>query len=440
VDFSTSPLPATVLAARLNLTGLATSAITGTLTVTKTGTTARTATFPDRALTVAGISGTQTLGRLADFDASGNLTDSLIQDGVTAGALTLAKTGTTARTATFPDAAITVAGSASALTSGRVPYVTTGGLLTDAAVLTFSGSTLVVGDGSGACIVQASASVSTSPEFRWLRGGNIRWRALLTGTESGGDTGGSWLLRAATDAGVTIDDPISIVRAAGGAITLARPVTCTGAVTVPNGTAAAPGIRLTSEAHGLYRGSSTSLGFAAAGVAALLVGAPTGTVGTSIELQCPSAAERARIGLSATNSWLSVGAGTGSAAAGQARLYGNTHATKANYVEFNRGDTVSAFFDGSGILTVNTDTDATTTADGSVRLSGGLSVAKSVVCAGSAGMFVDIKNSTGALKVNSTQVVGAQGAAVADATDATSVIARLNDLLARLRAHGLIAT
>ena len=38
------------------------------------------------------------------------------------------------------------------------------------------------------------------------------------------------------------------------------------------------------------------------------------------------------------------------------------------------------------------------------------------------------------------KVLGAQGAAVANATDAASVIARLNDLLSRLRTHGLIAT
>ena len=44
------------------------------------------------------------------------------------------------------------------------------------------------------------------------------------------------------------------------------------------------------------------------------------------------------------------------------------------------------------------------------------------------------------LKIDSTQVLGPQGAAVADATDAASVILRLNDLLARCRAHGLIAT
>lgn len=44
------------------------------------------------------------------------------------------------------------------------------------------------------------------------------------------------------------------------------------------------------------------------------------------------------------------------------------------------------------------------------------------------------------LYANGTKVVGAQGAAVADATDAASAITQLNALLARCRAHGLIAT
>lgn len=44
------------------------------------------------------------------------------------------------------------------------------------------------------------------------------------------------------------------------------------------------------------------------------------------------------------------------------------------------------------------------------------------------------------LFVDGTKVVGAQGAAVADATDASSVITQCNLILARLRAHGLIAT
>lgn len=45
-----------------------------------------------------------------------------------------------------------------------------------------------------------------------------------------------------------------------------------------------------------------------------------------------------------------------------------------------------------------------------------------------------------ALQIGGTQVVGARGAAVADATDAASAITQLNALLARCRAHGLIAT
>lgn len=43
-------------------------------------------------------------------------------------------------------------------------------------------------------------------------------------------------------------------------------------------------------------------------------------------------------------------------------------------------------------------------------------------------------------RVNGVQVIAARGAAVADATDAPSVITQLNALLARCRAHGLITT
>jgi len=43
------------------------------------------------------------------------------------------------------------------------------------------------------------------------------------------------------------------------------------------------------------------------------------------------------------------------------------------------------------------------------------------------------------IKINNTQVVGAQGAAVIDATDAASAITQLNALLVRCRTHGLIA-
>lgn len=43
-------------------------------------------------------------------------------------------------------------------------------------------------------------------------------------------------------------------------------------------------------------------------------------------------------------------------------------------------------------------------------------------------------------QIAGTKVVGAQGAAVVDATDEASAVTQLNTLLARLRAHGIIAT
>jgi len=54
--------------------------------------------------------------------------------------------------------------------------------------------------------------------------------------------------------------------------------------------------------------------------------------------------------------------------------------------------------------------------------------------------FGDDVNTTEHYEVDGTQVVSNQGAAVADATDAADVITQLNALLARCRAHGLIAT
>jgi hypothetical protein len=80
----------------------------------------------------------------------------------------------------------------------------------------------------------------------------------------------------------------------------------------------------------------------------------------------------------------------------------------------------------TGAVSVEYTTASTSTTTGSATFAGGIGVAGRV----SATEFAS----------GTTKVIGTQGAAVADATDATSVIARLNDLLARCRAHGLIAT
>jgi hypothetical protein len=160
------------------------------------------------------------------------------------GTLTLTKTGVTARTATFPDAAITVAGSAVALTSGRIPYIDTGGLLNSTASFAFNLANQLLSIGDGATAAQSEISIYRTAGqtgiFSFRTGSLNRWRWLLTGTESGSDTGGALSLIAHNDAGGSIDTPISIVRAANGLITLARPVTITpgsGTVTISQNSA-----------------------------------------------------------------------------------------------------------------------------------------------------------------------------------------------------------
>lgn len=55
----------------------------------------------------------------------------------------------------------------------------------------------------------------------------------------------------------------------------------------------------------------------------------------------------------------------------------------------------------------------------------------------------DVATASVGLYINGTKVVGAQGAAIADITpaaDGTTAGSAVNTILARLRAHGLIAT
>jgi len=54
--------------------------------------------------------------------------------------------------------------------------------------------------------------------------------------------------------------------------------------------------------------------------------------------------------------------------------------------------------------------------------------------------YLDLAGASAELRINGTKVVDSQQPHIADATDAASVIARLNDLLAALETHGLLAS
>jgi hypothetical protein len=154
--------------------------------------------------------------------------------GTSSHTLTLTTAALTAsRTATFPDAAITVAGSASALTASHIPYTVAVGLLDGTPAFTLTGVTAaraqlnILTDGAVPCIVLNGAS-GVSKTLRFATGGVGRWQFSCVNTAEGGsDTGSPWSVIALTDAGAVIDTPLTIVRAAGGAITLARPTYCT---------------------------------------------------------------------------------------------------------------------------------------------------------------------------------------------------------------------
>lgn len=122
----------------------------------------------------------------------------------------------------------------------------------------------------------------------------------------------------------------------------------------------------------------------------------------------PSAAEYGGVLCSATNSYVILCGGTGAANSGQIRAYGSTHATKGDYVEFLRANTVSAYFDGSGILTLNNTTDASAIGTAAMVGLGGASIAKSLWVGATAGNYINIANATGELRVNGTKVVAAR--------------------------------
>jgi hypothetical protein len=222
--------------------------------------------------------------------------DGIALTGRAGGSSTYTQTLTTAaltgnRTATFPDAAITVAGSAAALTSGRVPFVTTGGLLTDAANLSFATGTGILTLGSAAQAYQSridlNAAAAQNRGILWQSGSLSRWFMFLdTAAESGSDTGATFTLRAYTDAGASIDSPLTIVRASGGAITLARPVACSSTLSATSLTASGltsgrvpfvtTGGLLTDSAALLYAGGVLTVG-AGTGTAILRVDGAAGT-------------------------------------------------------------------------------------------------------------------------------------------------------------------
>jgi hypothetical protein len=128
---------------------------------------------------------------------------------------------------------------------------------------------------------------------------------------------------------------------------LAGSLTVAGVVTVPNGTAAAPGIRTTTYAHGLY-GSSTSLGVAVNGVASMALNAPSGSAGAGWQLLTAADADYVYLYSDRTNVEMRIACGSGTTSGANINLFGSTHAT-ANTGSLRHSTTSKFTWNATGI-------------------------------------------------------------------------------------------
>lgn len=173
-------------------------------------------------------------------------------------------------------------------------------------------------------------------------------------------------------------------RLAGGLSSLGGAVFA-GTITAGNGTAAAPSFRTTTYAHGFYSVAASAMGFAVGGVSAATLYKPSGTTyGGALSLTTPTPGEGGLVFASSSNSFVSYSGGSTVDVGAWVRAYGQSHGTKPNYLEFGYTTTVAAFFNGSGVLTINNTTDATTLTAASMLLNGGLATAagKSILSGG----------------------------------------------------------
>lgn len=125
------------------------------------------------------------------------------------------------------------------------------------------GSNVVVGSNTLATtlVLSLNAADGQTKSIRYLSAGVNRWLLDSSGAESGSDVGSDFIITAFSDAGANLGTAFRINRAAGGAITLARPTTVTGNLTVGGNAVSNPAILVNGAA-----GTSRMVRFNSAGV------------------------------------------------------------------------------------------------------------------------------------------------------------------------------
>jgi hypothetical protein len=238
-----------------------------------------------------------------------------------------------------------------------------------------------------------------------------------------------------------------------------------------NGLVTAPSYSFSGDTNtGMYHtGTADQLAFTTGGVQRLRIDAAVAFVGTlpwrgpDGDVSAPTFAFSSGVGGGTGTGWYRHDTGGVSLAMnGAHKVSFMTTETAHNYTHFWVNSALSGFFwrragtegdnaDASyAVLQINVLDSAAGSEDAEMLFSTSIAGAVTQIMALTAG--VRIGNPTGGDKGAGTlnldndlykdgiKVVGAQGAAVADATDAASAITQLNAWLARARAHGLVAT
>ena len=242
-------------------------------------------------LPAASYTAADVLAKLITVDGAGSGLDADLLDGnssaffldagnMAAGILAAARGGTgvsNAGTLTNASNTIITGGGTVALGGFTLTVPATGAAVLTTGAQSIGGvktltNNLNLGDGTTVYRFNINSVVNQTSGIAWQTAGNHRWLFYVTNLETGSDAGADLVFgRAFTDAGVGIDNPITITRAAGGPITILRRIALAGDFTMTSG-------NLTLNSGTISTANTTSASSSTVG--AVVVG--NGTAATSV--------------------------------------------------------------------------------------------------------------------------------------------------------------
>lgn len=146
---------------------------------------------------------------------------------------------------------------------GGVNIYNSDGSLTGARTMTMSNNNLTFEGGANPARLIMSANNNITRSFAFATGGATRWAFTVDDNETGTNSGGNWYLRAYTDAGAFLFDPISVERATGEKSMIAIETldnasdTLTGVYNITGGTYAAGLTMIGGNPHGASHNNYT---------------------------------------------------------------------------------------------------------------------------------------------------------------------------------------